>query len=358
MNGLGRILASETNVSDLLAYFTEEDPSPWAELVGTSPSRVIREGRASTTKRADLLLVDEAGSTVGAVEVKLGHHLSQEQSDWYTTTFDADVTLLLASLDPVDERVELPDTRWSAILLPDLVGRWVGSSVQEVAVLASAVTSVLAEWSVLITAVSTGVEGRPAEPLATITDPFLGRVLTRALKPAVHEAGAGSVYTGVTSGGGNPLLQGWRAFPDSPEGHDAIAEVRWQPERGIMDLRFGVDVTSNGRAEREAAWRLATERDSIIRADSFAAHLREVDPSRADLLVSPVRSGRPSAKGDWWDIVERGVARGDASHYNPGFHRDGDTRFEASVRVDTTRATGPDVVALLDDALTYLTAQI
>ncbi|TDP79291.1 hypothetical protein DEU31_1663 [Brachybacterium sp. AG952] len=354
MDGLGRILASETNVSDLLAYFTEEDPSPWVELIGKAPARVIREGRASTAKRADLLLQDESGATVGAVEVKLGHHLSQEQSDWYTTTFEADVPLLLASLDPVDERVELPDPRWSALLLSDLMGRWTGSSVHEVAVLAASVTAILTAWSTQVAAVSTGMGGRAEEPLATISDPFLGRVLTRALVPGVRSEGAEAVYTGVTSGGGNPLLAAWRTFRNRPSEHCVIAEVRWQPEHQNMVLRFGVDVDGTGREAREAAWQLATTLDSAIRADEFAAHLHEIDPERAELLVLAKRSGRPTAKGDWGEIVQKGFERGDGSRYNPGFHRDGDTRFEASLRIDTTRATGPDVVALLGHALAYL----
>lgn len=354
MNGLGRILQSETNVSDLLAYFTEEDPSPWTGLLGAEPAGVLREGRARTPNRADLVLTDEEGMATGAVEVKLGHHLSRDQSDWYSTTFDVDAPLLLTSLDPVDERVELPSPRWSAIPLPVLVGRWEDSSVQEVAVLASAATRVLAEWSTQIASVSAGVDGRPAEPIAKITDPFLGRVLTRALKPEVLETSADSAYAGVTSGGGNAVLQSWRAFPDRPAGQFATAEVRWKPTSKVMDFRFGVDVTSSGRAEREAAWQLATTLDSAIRANSFTEHLQKIDPDRADRLLATKGSGRPSAKGNWEEIVERGFTRGDGSRFNPGFYRDGDTRFEASLRIDTTRATGPDVVALLDHALSYL----
>lgn len=358
MNGLGRILASETNVSDLLAYFTDEDPSPWGELIGTVPVAVVREGRASTAKRADLLLKDESSATVGAVEVKLGHHLSKEQSDWYTATFDADAPLLLASLDPVDERIALPDARWSAVLLPDLMGRWTNSPVREVAVLATSVTEILTAWSTQVAAVSAGIGGSAAEPLATISDPFLARVLTRALEPAILEAGAESSYAGVTSGGGNAILQSWRRFSDRPKEQKAIAEVRWKPATQVMDLRFGVDVRDSGREAREAAWQLAKALDEAIRADNFAAHLREVDPNRAELLVASRRAGRPSAKGDWEEIVKKGFERGDAKRYNPGFHRDGDTRFEATVRVDTTRATGPDIVALLERALTYLTERV
>ena len=144
------------------------------------------------------------------------------------------------------------------------------------------------------------------------------------------------------------------SLPGRQWGQNAIAEVRWQSARQIMDVRFGVDVCAGRRAEREAAWELATALDEAIRADSFAAHLREADPDRAELLSSPISSGRPAVKGDWTEIVAKGFERGDASRYNPGFHREGDTRFEASVRGDATWATGPDIVALLGHALDFL----
>lgn len=76
---------------------------------------------------------------------------------------------------------------------------------------------------------------------------------------------------------------------------------------------------------------------------------------RADLVIRARGVGRPAAKGEWGEIVQKGFERGDGSRYNPGFYRDGDTRFEASLRIDTARATGPDVVALLGHALDYLT---
>lgn len=166
--------------------------------------------------------------------------------------------------------------------------------------------------------------------------------------------GVSAAYTGVTSGAGGARFQSWRPFPGRPRGQNAIAEVRWQSAKQIMDFRFGVDVSPDERAERAAAWELATTLDEVIRADSFAAHLREVDPDRAELLLSPTGSGRPSVKGDWEEIVAKGFVRGDASRFNPGFHREGDTRFMASVRIDTTRVTGPDIVALLSQALAYV----
>src|SRR5699024_12591846 len=100
---------------------------------------------------------------------------------------------------------------------------WAASSNSEVAVLAAAAADVLASWAALITAVSAGGDGHEAQPLASISEPFLGRVLTRALVPAVRSAGAEWVCPGGTSGGGNARLQSWRTFADRPAGAWAIA---------------------------------------------------------------------------------------------------------------------------------------
>ena len=164
--------------------------------------------------------------------------------------------------------------------------------------------------------------------------------------------------TSAASGAVGTRFQSWRQFPGRPQGQYAIAEVRWKPIRQNLDLRFGIDVCAGGRAEREAAWGLATALNGAIRADRFAAHLRELETEHAELLLSPSGSGRPSVKGNWAEIVAKGFERGDASRYNPGYHREGDTRFEASVRVDATRATGPDIVALLGHALDYLAESV
>src|SRR5690606_21477178 len=88
---------------------------------------------------------------------------------------------------------------------------------------------------------------------------------------------------------------------------------------------------------------------------SAGGHDRAVLLRQRPLPREPQLAGR---RGDLLRGQLEGRARGDAKRYNPGFHRDGDTRFEATVRVDTTRATGPDVVALLERALTYLTERV
>lgn len=77
--GLGRLLAQETSVSDLIQFLSDRDASPWAELVGFVPDEVSREVREANN--ADLLLT--SGSRSAVVEVKLGHLMSDQQQEKY-----------------------------------------------------------------------------------------------------------------------------------------------------------------------------------------------------------------------------------------------------------------------------------
>lgn len=78
--GLERLLARETNISDLIQLLTDRDPSPWADLVGFVPDDIAREALKSDNN-ADLRLTADARSAV--VEVKLGHLMSAEQQAAY-----------------------------------------------------------------------------------------------------------------------------------------------------------------------------------------------------------------------------------------------------------------------------------
>lgn len=44
--GLERLLAHETNLSDLLAYLTEREPKRWEGIAASAPAEVLREGGA------------------------------------------------------------------------------------------------------------------------------------------------------------------------------------------------------------------------------------------------------------------------------------------------------------------------
>lgn len=50
--GLSRLLARETNISDLIQFLSDRDPSPWAEVVGFVPDEIKREG-SKTENYAD-----------------------------------------------------------------------------------------------------------------------------------------------------------------------------------------------------------------------------------------------------------------------------------------------------------------
>lgn len=177
-------------------------------------------------------------------------------------------------------------------------------------------------------------------PRALSSEPLRVGELLQELEPALRARGAEQAISESTTGQG-AILQCWKQLPGAPDGHRAIAEVRWAPACQVMDFRFGLDVGASDRTSRAAVWELAGQLDDVIRTDRFIEHLRQVDPDRADLLSSKISSGRPAPKGDWTEIVERGFQRGDAAYFNPGFLRDGDTRLQAAARIDTARATGP-----------------
>lgn len=318
-SGLERLLASETNLSDLLAYFTQRDPKRWSGLVRDFPVDVVREGGAGTPKRADVVLNGSDKGTVGAVEVKLGHSLSKQQMAWYEDTLGPEVPLILTSLDSTDTAIDGVGERWVHISLADLVARWTSSADTEVATIATATHRVLDSWSHAIDAVAGRAGEGNADPLDNIRDPFLARILTRTLKPALLAEGARAAYPGTTSGGGNAILQGWAALPGAPEGEVVIAEVRWSPGRDVMDLRFGLDFGPSGQEARAAVWERAQQMDDAIRADRFIEHLSSTAPNLVGLLSTKKPSGRPAAKGEWTKIIENGFQKGDAKEFNPDF---------------------------------------
>lgn len=80
LRGLNRLLARETNISDIVQYLSGRDPTPWVKVVGFIPELVTREA-GKKNNNADLLLSD--GSTTAVVELKLGHEMSDEQKQNY-----------------------------------------------------------------------------------------------------------------------------------------------------------------------------------------------------------------------------------------------------------------------------------
>lgn len=350
--GFRRLMAKETNVSDLLEYLTDRDPTPWVDLApGTV--RAGREARIGRNRRADLMLRGTEGEATGGVEVKLGHTFEEGQAVAYETTLDAGEPLLLLGLDVDAEAASATGERWQFVHLSTLVARWAASTDPEAAAVASAMMRVLSHRDTVVSGVLATGDGE--KPLSSIQEPFEARVVTRAIRGRLDMHDGIRTYTGVTLGGGNAILMAFRQIPGEDEGRDFLAEVRWSIPRQTMVLRFGLDFPSGTREKRQAAWDAAQRMDKVIAANRFLAHLEGTAPERAG-HVTAKGTGRPRPKGDWNEIVAEGFVPGDGKFYNPGFFRDGDTRLEAKCTIDVRGTSGSDLEPLLIAGLDYLEA--
>lgn len=219
--GLGRLLAQETNVSDLIQYLSDRDPSPWVDLVGFVPHDVTRE--VSVANNADLLL--SSNSNTAVVEVKLGHLMSVDQQEKYEALI-AHPDLYLAVLSADEVRLAADTSRWSFLGLGDLVGSWEMSNDELARRLAIEAADVLRNWDRMISDVlgARFVEG--GAPLSVLNQKFLARVVTRHVAKDLRDRGR-RAWAGVTSGGGLPLIQSW-----TPSSTRAKTEHSWQRSAG------------------------------------------------------------------------------------------------------------------------------
>ncbi|MEV8454004.1 hypothetical protein AB0467_17150 [Streptomyces sp. NPDC052095] len=361
--GMGRILAQETNISDLIQLLSDRDPTPWADLTGFVPKDVTREARAAN--HADLLLTSSARSSV--VEVKLGHLMGVDQQEKYES-LDSQPDLFLAALSSDAVRLEGNSGRWSFLSLSDVVSRWEDSSDEFARLLATEAASVLRSWDNVVSGVFSNRSSASWMPLSALDQKFLGRVVTRRIARDLWERGRLS-HAGVTSGGGLPIVQGWT--PARGEGRDRtfIAEIRWQEDKPGGALRFGVDFEARpGRAEdeevRRAAYNLARSMDADIEYTSLKSHLVTKRPELAELLRRD-RPSRPHAKGDWEEVIANGFKGAPLSNgktnnrtrTTPDFYGDGALRFQAIADVDFEQASATEATELIDATLDYLASR-
>jgi hypothetical protein len=361
--GIGRILAQETNVSDLIQFLSDRDASPWERFVGFVPTSVVREARRAN--QADLLLMSD--SQVAVIEVKLGHTMSAEQQAGYEA-LDACPALYLAALSSDRARVEADSKRWDFISLGELIGGWEGVDDELGRLLAREAAALVRSWEQTISAVFAPKSTSEAVALGVLNQKFLARVVTRRIEQELL-AHRPLTYAGVTSGGGLPLVQGW--VPVRGEGEDRcfIAEVRWRDAKLEGELRFGVDYGLRaGRVEdeevRRAAYKMARSMSADIRFSALSDHLSE---SRVDLaaLVQRGRQSRPRPRGDWEKVVRHGFAgapladgkKNSRQRTAPDFYGDGALRYQAIADVDFGRASARDLVDLIDCTLAYLTSR-
>jgi hypothetical protein len=363
--GFGRLLAKETNISDLLQFLGDLDSSPWADFVGFIPAVVKREEFASNN--ADLLLVAEDGRRV-VVEVKLGHDLGAKQQASYEKLPD-ETGLYLAALTVDTPRLaEGLASRWRFLSLAELFTAWTGIADEVARTVAAQAARILGEWDAGIAAVLKPQQEDGAKPLASLNQKFLARGLTRRIEFDLRDRGL-LASAGVTSGGGLPLVQAWT--PIRNEGNDRcfMAEVRWWDGKPGGELRFGVDFWPRpGQPENEdvrrAAFDLACSMDSYIGFSAIKTHLENANPRLAGLLDRKTMA-RPTGKGDWEKVVLHGFAgaplpdgkKNTRRSTQPSFYGDGALRFQAIVDIDFANAGGQDVTELLDATLAYLAAK-
>lgn len=361
--GMGRLLAQEANISDVIQLLSDRDPEPWADLVGFVPTDVQRE--AQRANKADLLLTSSTRSAV--IEVKLGHLMDTTQQEKYES-LATEPDLFLAALRSDEVRVEVDSDRWSFLSLSDIIARWGNSADEFARLLAMEAAKVLRSWDDAVSAVFGNRSSETWRPLEVLNQKFLGRVVTRRIARDLRERGrlAGS---GVTSGGGLPLVQAWT--PVRGEGNDRtfMAEIRWWGTKPGGELRFGVDFDPRPDQEedeevRRAAYDLARRMDDEITHASLKDFLTAARPELGELLDRS-RSSRPRAKGDWERVVRHGFKgsplssgkKNDRTQTKPDFYGDGTLRFQAITEVDFERASAIDATELIDVTLEYLASR-
>lgn len=361
LRGLERVVARETNISDLLQFLTDLDPEPWRGLVGFAPVDIDREfslTRVGSSRKlkgtADIVLVDDEG-TKTLVELKLGHAFSDDQRMRYESSSEGQ--LLLAGLAG-DEHLVRDSTRWTFMNLATIFGAWESSSDPAARGLAMQATGILKSWDEMIAGVFE-ISDSP-RTLDSIHHKFLARVVSRQIVDRLMQLGWLG-YAGVTSGGGLAIAQAW-----APVGGDRdrclIVEARWWEGMSGGELRIGVDYSlPESRAARVEAWGLTTSMSDAINVSALRGHLESSNTDLARLLTIS-GSGRPNSNCDWNEVVRRGFkssnnpdgVEGNRRSIRPDFRGDGTQRFEALSPLDFTLATAADLVALMDLSLRYL----
>lgn len=361
--GFGRLLAQETNISDLIQFLSDRDPTPWLDLVGFVPNEVDREAR--TANHADLLLTSSSRAAV--VEVKLGHLMSSNQQAKYESlTSRPDLYLSALSLDEM--RLGPDPGRWRFLSLSELVGRWENVDDERARVVAGEAAGVLREWDHMITRVFDLTTSKKSLPVSVLNQKFLARVVARRIAHNLQQRGR-LATAGVTNGGGLPLIQSWTAIRGEGLDRTFMAEVRWWETKRGGELRFGVDFDPRpGRDEdeevRRAAYDLARSMAADIEFKGLRGHFSDERPELANLLRRD-KPSRPKGKGDWERVVVHGFkgAPLDGGRKNnrqrtaPDFYGDGALRFQAIADIDFGLASANDLTDLIDSTLTYLSSR-
>lgn len=348
-SGIERLLNTETNVSDFLQYLTTLDATPWGDLVGFVPIEVRREFSLRSNEydgRGDLLLTGSCAESA-AVEVKLGHQISHDQQakyeSWATTQH---ASLLLASLDPENE---LPATGWQPLWLDELFDRWGTSEVMLARELAQEIASFFRQKRRVVDGLFLAHDEPDMKSFADISTVDEMRIVTRSIRQRLEELGL-HAGAGVTTKGGNALIQAWS--PIAGTSLWFISEARFSRNRAV--LRFGID----GPASGLEVWNAAKSIDAALRVDSLLSFAAESSHSALLECVANNGPGRPSSKGDWEAALITWDGQKDfAEHFsglNPGFQRDKAYRLQALGVMNLERTNAALLVEMLSFTLKYL----
>lgn len=349
-------------MSDLIQFFSERDPSPWANFVGFIPDDVIRE--ATVANHADLLLTSNSKNAL--IEVKLGHLMPIDQQNNYEALASRP-DLYLAALSTDKGRLGTESDRWKFLSLSDLVSGWESVSDDLARLLAREVAEIVRGWDHLTSGV---FESQPANrtSLNDLNQKFLARVVTRRMAQDLHNRGR-LAHAGVTSGGGLPLIQAWTPVRNEGSDRTFIAEIRWRQAKPGGELRFGVDFDPRpdcpeDEEVRRAAYDLACSMDAEIDGPRLMSAIAEERPELAELMQSK-KPGRPKAKGNWESVIAHGFKgsrlqdgrKNNRRRTSPAFYGDGTLRFQAIIEITFDQASTLDLIDLLDFTLTYLSAR-
>lgn len=354
--GLGRLLAQETTLSDVIQLLSDRDLSPWEGVLGFLPDDVKRE--ASEANKADLLAI--SGEHLAVVEVKLGHVMSFKQQAAYESV-TPQPALYLAALAADRHRVERDAPAWTFLSLGDLVRRWADSDDTFARLLAIETATIIEAWDDSVQAVFEARDSRTRRPLQTLNQKLVARVVTRRIAKDLI-ARDRLATAGVTAGGGLPLIQSWVPIRGEAQDRAFIAEVRWWETRPGGELRFGVDFDprpdkTEDEEVRRAAFDLATSMSEWLEYASLRDHLAAERPELASLLRR-TRSSRPASRGDWEHVIVHGFEhKNNRNQTRPEFYGDGTMRFQAIAEVDFGEASAADLTDLLDCTLRYLASQ-
>ncbi|KUL41214.1 PDDEXK-like family protein [Actinoplanes awajinensis] len=323
MTALARLLASENNTSDLLAYLIELDATPLVAVLGLPPGTyaAAREVRTGGRRSRLDLVVHREGSRepVAVLEVKgaAGEHGDQlaRYAEWAPSA-----KLFYCTLDGTATAAPAP---WQPLSLVALFGAWHGSSHVYAAWLADEIAGVLGPWN----QEADGVIGAS-------TGPYVANLVTRRTAAAVGGV-AGSTTPGM------PMLVVFRAHPG-----------------GGADARIGVDVRCNNLTNPAESWLFRP----FVQVGTWA------DPTpAAKLAVQPLAAALQDALT--WPAIRQVVK--DPGVLNPGgndglrnppggtqpiFYDDRGVRLATQFKVDVTRVTRFDLAAMITAVLDHLEA--